>query len=120
MSSKEGQKESLLSLSIQAFGTPKYVKSVGKGHFTPPPKVDSAIVAVYNINQDNFKKLSADHFFEVLHLGFGSKRKQLVGNLSKQYDRSKVIEALASAGVSIDVRAEDIPLDKWLLLTTLL
>lgn len=120
MSHQDGQKESLLSLSIQAFGTPKYIKSVGKGHFNPPPKVDSAVVAVYNINQDNFKDISVDQFFEILHLGFGSKRKQLVGNLSKRYDRSKAIKVITSIGVPVDVRAEDVPLDKWLQLAKLL
>lgn len=120
MSNKDGEKESLLSLSIQAFGTPKYIKSVVKGHFTPSPKVDSAIVAVQNISRDNFKDLAVDHFFEILHLGFGSKRKQLVGNLSKKYDRVKALEALATVGVSADVRAEDVSIDKWLELSQLL
>ena len=120
MSSKEGEKESLLSLSIQAFGTPKYIKSVGKGHFTPSPKIDSAIIAVRNVNQDNFQDISAEHFFEILHLGFSSKRKQLLGNLSKQYNRSKVTEVLRLVGVPIDVRAEDVPLEKWLQLAKLL
>lgn len=120
MSHKNGEKESLLSLSIQAFGTPKYIKSVGRGHFTPPPKVDSAIIAVRNINQDNFKELSADHFFELLHLGFSSKRKQLVGNLSKKYDRVKVQEALTEVELPVDVRAEDVSIEKWLLLATLI
>lgn len=120
MSIAKGEKESLLSLSIQVFGTPKYVKSVGKGHFTPPPKVDSAIVAVQNINQDNFKDLPANHFFEILHLGFGSKRKQLVGNLSKEYSRDKVSEALAEIGLPADIRAEDVSMEKWLQLAKLL
>lgn len=120
MSSNKGEKESLLSLSIQAFGTPKYIKSIGKGHFSPSPKVDSAIIAVQNVNQDNFKNLHADHFFEILHLGFGSKRKQLVGNLSKQYDRTKALAALDKVGIPADVRAEDVPLEKWLELAKLL
>lgn len=120
MSHAKGQKESLLSLSIQAFGTPKYLKSVGKGHFTPPPKVDSAIIVVSNISWNNFKNISADHFFEVLHLGFGSKRKQLAGNLSKKYNRPEVLKTLAALDLPADIRAEDVPMEKWLQLVSLL
>ncbi|MEX2340983.1 MAG: 16S rRNA (adenine(1518)-N(6)/adenine(1519)-N(6))-dimethyltransferase RsmA [Candidatus Paceibacterota bacterium] len=115
-----GEKESLLSLSIQAFGTPRYVKTVSRGHFTPPPKVDSAIIAVHNINQNNFKNLSTDQFFEILHLGFGSKRKQLVGNLSKKYEREKVLEALNVVDLPENVRAEDVLMEKWLQLALIL
>ncbi len=108
------EKESLLSLSIKAFGEPKYVKTIGKGHFTPPPKVDSAIVLVANINRDRFKDLSPEHFFEVLHLGFGSKRKQLLGNLSQAYPRDFVAKTLVSLGLNADIRAEDISIDDWI------
>lgn len=109
-----GEKESLLSLSIQAFGKPEYVRSVGRGHFTPPPKVDSAIVAIRDINRDNFQNLAADRFFRILHLGFGSKRKQLLGNLSKEYERGELIDLFSAMALPADVRAEDVPLAKWL------
>lgn len=108
------EKESLLSLSIKAFGEPKYIKTIGKGHFTPAPKVDSAIVLVRNINRDRFQNLDVDHFFQVLHLGFGSKRKQLLGNLSQVYSRDLVAKILVSLGIKIDIRAEDIDIDNWI------
>lgn len=109
-----GEKESLLSLSIKAFGTPVYVRAVGKGHFTPPPKVDSAIIAVRDIGRDNFRDIEANHFFDLLHLGFGARRKQLLGNLAKQYDRARLTQIFLDLGLPADVRAEDIPLPKWL------
>jgi 16S rRNA (adenine1518-N6/adenine1519-N6)-dimethyltransferase len=114
---QKGDKESLLSLSLQAFGEVKYVKSVGRGHFTPSPKVDSAIVAVYNINRDKFAEHSADFFFEILHLGFGSKRKQLLGNLAKKYTRARLLQLFNEADIAPDARAEDVPIWKWLTLT---
>ena len=39
-------KESLLSLSVKAYGKPKIIKIVKKGNFFPPPKVDSAIIKI--------------------------------------------------------------------------
>lgn len=108
-----GEKESLLSLSLQAFGEPKYVKTVGKGHFTPAPKVDSAIVLVSNIDRGRLNGLEPKRFFEILHLGFGQKRKQLLGNLSNNYERSLVAAILNDLGLPETVRAEDVSFSKW-------
>ncbi|HPY12875.1 MAG TPA: 16S rRNA (adenine(1518)-N(6)/adenine(1519)-N(6))-dimethyltransferase RsmA, partial [Candidatus Paceibacterota bacterium] len=41
-------KESLLSLSVKAYGEPKYIKTVPAGAFVPKPKVDSAILLIHN------------------------------------------------------------------------
>lgn len=40
------KKESLLSLSVKAYGKPEIIKIVRKGNFSPPPKVDSAIIKI--------------------------------------------------------------------------
>lgn len=108
------EKESLLSLSIKAFGEPSYVCTVKRGHFNPPPKIDSAIVAVKNINRDNFSNLDSERFFHLLKLGFGQKRKQLLGNLAHDFPREKLTNIFEQLNLSLDIRAEDIPLEKWL------
>lgn len=112
-----GDKSSLLSLSVKAFGEVKYVKAVPAGHFTPPPKVDSAIVLVSNINRDHFKDLDQEFFFSMLHLGFGQKRKQLLGNLSSKFDRTQLLEIFHDLKLEEKVRAEDLDLGSWLRLT---
>lgn len=107
------KKESLLSLSVKAFGDPSYICTVKRSHFTPPPKVDSAIISVTNINREFFENIQTKDFFEILHLGFGSKRKQLVGNLSKKFDRKVILAALSSLQLTPDIRAEDIDISTW-------
>jgi 16S rRNA (adenine1518-N6/adenine1519-N6)-dimethyltransferase len=111
------KKESLLSLSVKAFGNPTYVTTVKRGNFTPPPKVDSAILAISEFNSEKFTDIPAAVLFEILHLGFGSKRKQLQGNLSKKYKKEAIFLALSELDLSETVRAEDVPLKKWLKLT---
>ena len=113
---ERGEKESLLSLSIKVYGTPKYIKTVSSGHFTPPPKIDSGIIAITGIQRENFKNIEESLFFSILHLGFGQKRKQLLGNLSKEYDREELINIFSTVDIPISVRAEDVPLEKWLTL----
>ena len=114
---ERGEKESLLSLSIKAFGEPLYIRSVSRGHFTPPPKVESGIVLVQNINRNNFKDLPEDFFFKILHLGFGQKRKQLLGNLAHNYAREELENVFKKLDLEPNVRAEDLSLESWLQLT---
>lgn len=110
-------KESLLSLSVKAYGSPRYVKTISRGNFSPAPKVDSAIIAVSNISKNNFRDLDEAFFFETLHLGFAAKRKQLLGSLAKKFPREKVQEALIALGLKETVRGEDVSLEDWLRLT---
>ena len=114
------KKESLLSLSVKVFGDPTYICTVSRGHFTPPPKVDSAIIAVTNISKERLKNIDQKAFFDLLHLGFGQKRKQLLGNLSTAYERGAVEQILHSLNLSPTVRAEDISIEVWLELALLL
>lgn len=101
-------KESILSLSVKVYGTPKYVTTVKRGNFNPPPKVDSAILAITGISRKNFKNISEEAFFTVVKAGFAQKRKTLAGNLKRAFGDT--------LGVPEKVRAEDVPLDTWITL----
>ncbi len=115
---KRDEKESILSLSIKVYGVPTYVKTVTKGHFNPPPKIDSAIIAIENITRDNFTHTDEHFFFEMLHIGFGQKRKQLLGNLAQKYDRTALINIFSTLSLDATIRAEDVSLPMWLALVT--
>lgn len=111
-------KESILSLSVKAFGEPKYIKTVTRGHFNPPPKVDSAILQITSISRNNFTDVSEPAiFFNLLHLGFGQKRKQLLSNFAQIYAREMLTELFTTLTIPLDARAETIPLATWLDLT---
>ena len=108
------QKSSLLSLSVKLFGTPTYIRTVSRGHFNPPPKVASAILAITNIGHRHIPPSEVAAFFSFLHLGFAHKRKQLVGNLSSTYERAHITAALQEIGLDEHIRGEDIPLTTWI------
>jgi len=100
------KKESILSLSVKAYGEPKYIKTVPRGAFAPAPNVDSAILSVANISRAHFKNAkSEEKFFELVKTGFGQKRKLLKSNLKKILGEKS--EALGS------IRAEDMALEEW-------
>lgn len=110
------KKESLLSLSVKAFGDPHYGKTVSRGHFNPPPKVDSAILVVKNIARTRLIDVDSEFFFTILHAGFQSKRKQLIGNLSHLYDRHMLEQIFTDLSLYFTVRAEDIDVPTWIAL----
>ncbi len=105
-------KESILSLSVKAYGTPSIVAKVTRGNFSPPPSVDSAILLVDGISRDFFTDINETMFFKVVRAGFASKRKFLASNLS-MFDKGEVLRAFAACGIPEKARAEDVPLDVW-------
>lgn len=110
----KNHKESLLSLSVKAFGKPKYIEKVPKGAFAPIPKVDSAIIHIDDISREKFRKMDEKRFFDLIHAGFAHKRKQIFPNLSVVFDKEKILKSLEKAKIPLNSRAEDIGIDKWL------
>lgn len=110
------KKESLLSLSVKAFGTPKYLFTVPKGAFKPAPKVDSAVLYIGTIHNPFDTEGGENRFFEILRAGFAHKRKRLMKNLEDAADRESVTRAFDAVGLSPEVRPEDVPLPVWMAL----
>jgi 16S rRNA (adenine1518-N6/adenine1519-N6)-dimethyltransferase len=104
------KKESLLSLSVKAYGTPHYEFTVPRGAFTPAPGVDSAVLTIRAISRNHFSSgKHEERFFTYLHAGFAHKRKFLANNLGG--------EGLKAEGIPAKARAEDLALEDWLTLT---
>ncbi len=113
-------KESILSISVKAYGMPRYVETVKAGSFAPMPKVDSAIIAIENISKKFFSSvqssaldISEEDFFQMVRAGFKSKRKKLSSNLSVIFEKEKVKEAFEKLELDENVRAEDVNITTW-------
>jgi 16S rRNA (adenine1518-N6/adenine1519-N6)-dimethyltransferase len=101
------KKESVLSLSVKAYGTPKYEFTVPRGAFIPAPKVDSAVLTIRDISRKNFPTpIEERRFFALLHAGFAHKRKFVRKNLSEA--------GFSPGNIPEKARAEDLPLSVWL------
>jgi len=108
------KRESILSLSVKAYGVPKIAAKVPRGNFSPPPSVDSAIIVIDDISRDFFDTISEKTFFAIVRAGFSSKRKLLSGNLATHgYAKSAVISAFAACDIPEKARAENVPLEQW-------
>jgi len=115
------EKESILSLSVKAYGKPKYIIKVGKRFFSPSPKIDSAIISVKNISRDNFKSEKEENlFFEIVKSGFAHKRKILKKNLEIiEKKPEQVREIFKKLEINPKIRAENVPFETWLKITRL-
>jgi 16S rRNA (adenine1518-N6/adenine1519-N6)-dimethyltransferase len=111
------KRESILSLSVKAYGAPRIIARVSRGNFTPPPSVDSAIILISNISRDFFSGFTEETFFKIVRAGFAAKRKLLANNLSVVFGKDRVRATLAECGVAGKARAEDVPLETWGCLT---
>lgn len=111
------KKHSLLSLSVQVYGKPRIIAQVPPGAFVPAPKVTSAIIAIENISRERFAQPHQEQaFFKAIHYGFAHKRKQLRANMAELVDRTLFESILDELALPHTVRAEDISVDKWVLL----
>ncbi len=115
-----GAQESILSLSVKAYGEPKYVSKVPKHYFSPEPKVDSAIIAITNISKQKFETahITEKAFFNVVKTGFAHKRKVLIQNLTELGITKEIIQkAFENLSLSLKIRAENVELPLWIALT---
>ncbi len=110
-------KESLLSLSVKIFGNPKIIKKVPRGAFSPPPKVDSAVIKIDNISKNKFREIDEKNFFQIIHAGFAHKRKQLFSNISSVFGKEKAQNVFNKLKINPKIRAEDLPMSLWIEIT---
>lgn len=110
-------KESILSISVKAYGTPKYGGTVKAKYFSPEPNVDSAILIIKNISKNFFADISEEKFFEVVKLGFAHKRKMLLGNLKQKFKEKNLEEIFNRLNIPLKIRAENLNLENWKELT---
>jgi 16S rRNA (adenine1518-N6/adenine1519-N6)-dimethyltransferase len=116
---KNGAKESILSISVKAYGLPKYVTTVPARHFRPVPKVDSAVLLIDQISKD-FLRLDDGkspqferEFFEIVRAGFAHKRKVLIKNLETLVPREILSEKWQEMALLPTVRAESLSPNEW-------
>lgn len=110
-------KMSMLSVSVQFYGSPQLVGVVPREAFYPTPQVNSAIVKIKTYATPLFSDVNPDKFFRLVKAGFGEKRKQLVNSLSSMgFDKEDLEVLLKKAGVDSTRRAETLSLAEWRLI----
>lgn len=105
-----------LSVRIQYLANAEFICDVTAKSFSPPPKVDSAVIrlrprAIEHPAQD-------PHYLEtIIKLGFSSRRKMLRNNLKSLIEVESLNQLLESLEINSQVRAEDLSVEQWVKLS---
>lgn len=105
---------SLLSLAIQVYGKAQIIRQVSRGAFTPPPKVESAIIRLTKHEQPVLH-MDAVEFFRFLRPCFQGSRKQIQVTIRHQVSlsREEVMDMLQSLNIDPQTRPSKLTLEQW-------
>lgn len=111
---------SMLALSVQFYSTPTLIAQVPARCFSPPPKVDSAIIAL-DIHPPPATGTIRARLFVLAKLAFAQRRKQLHNTLpgALHLPESQVNAWLEAAGITPDRRPQTLSIAEWVQLAEL-
>lgn len=106
---------SLLSLSVQVYGSPQVMLHIPAAAFYPSPKVDSATLRIDLYPEPLIPTEQLDCFFQLARFGFSQKRKTLRNTLSAglHWNGDQAADLLKSAGIDPGRRAQTLELAEW-------
>jgi len=106
-------KWSKLSVMCNFYAQPKYLFTVSKNSFLPIPKVDSAVV-YFKINPT--RRVDINKFWQLVNIGFSSKRRTLINNLSigLKIRKEEIGQILEKIGLDKNIRAEKLEIEDWI------
>jgi len=102
-----------LTVLAQLHAEPRIALRVPPGAFSPPPKVQSALV--HFTMRPKYPAWSAPEraqFLDFVKVCFAQKRKNLLNNLAREYGRAKVMTALTNLRIPPSTRAEEMPVEQ--------
>jgi 16S rRNA (adenine1518-N6/adenine1519-N6)-dimethyltransferase len=102
----------LLSATAQLYARVEKLFSLPPDAFSPPPKVQSAVVRLTVAPRLEGLKVPEVPFIEFLKKSFGQKRKTMWNNLKADYPAATLRTALEKSGIKPTVRAEALSLEK--------
>jgi 16S rRNA (adenine1518-N6/adenine1519-N6)-dimethyltransferase len=109
-----------LSVMVRMYGEAKQVVRVRAGGFVPPPKVDSAVLAVtpFPGGRTRVPVVDEARFSQVVHAAFNQRRKTLRNALKAVVDEAAALDAaLERAGIDGQRRGETLSVEEFARLT---
>jgi 16S rRNA (adenine1518-N6/adenine1519-N6)-dimethyltransferase len=107
-----------LSIRVQYLAHCELICPVPARDFSPPPKVDSAVIRL-TPRRLSIEPTSPKVLDNLVRLGFGARRKMLRNNLQGAIDREALTDLLISMNINTEARAEDLSIEQWIQLSNL-
>ncbi len=98
----------------QLSANPRFEFGIPPGAFSPPPKVDSALVT-FQMKPERIRFPAEERkaLLDFVKLCFTHKRKNLLNNLAPVYSRQRVETMLAALVLPLTIRAEELALEHF-------
>ena len=108
-----------VSIAVRYYSDPKILFQVSRGSFLPAPDVDSTVIRLDLRDHPPVEVGSEEQFFKVVRAAFSQRRKTLPNTLSAGLGipKAQAIEMLEKAGIPTNLRAEQLTLDQFALLS---
>ena len=108
-----------VSIAVRYYSDPKILFQVSRGSFLPAPDVDSTVIRLDVRDRPPVEVGSEEQFFKVVRAAFSQRRKMLPNTLSAGLGipKAQAIEMLEKAGIPTNLRAEQLTLDQFALLS---
>lgn len=109
----------VVSVSVHYRSRPRVLFQVSRGSFLPPPNVDSSVIRFDILPEPAVKTADEAALFRVARAAFSQRRKTAANSISAflGIPKPQVEQALAGAGLSPSVRAEQLTLSQLAALT---
>lgn len=106
-----------VSVAVQYYAEPEILFAVPRDSFYPAPNVDSAVIRLRIRTQPplSLGTVTEKEFFRMVQAAFGQRRKTVPNALSAGLAREKasVAQALETAGIPAQARAEQLSMEQW-------
>lgn len=103
-----------ISVKLQLIADIRIALRVGRGAFTPVPKVESAVVVFTPLAEPRFPVPDLKRFSALVTAGFAQRRKTLVNSLGASgLPAVAVVAALQAEGLDPRIRGEALSVQQW-------
>jgi 16S rRNA (adenine1518-N6/adenine1519-N6)-dimethyltransferase len=113
---KPGSREcGAVTAAVHYYAEPKLLFNVSRGSFMPAPNVDSCVIRLDIRDPPAVSVTDEKFFFRVVRGAFSQRRKNLANSLSSSMsaDKQTVISAIKAAGLSENIRPEQLTLQQF-------
>ncbi len=103
-----------ITVCTNYYSVPETLFNVSRGSFMPAPNVDSTVIRL-NIRKEPAVKISDEKkFFKMVKAAFAQRRKTAVNSIASgmSIPKDKVAEAITTAGLDVNVRAEKLSMQE--------
>lgn len=104
-----------VTCAVRYYSEPKLLFNVSRGSFIPSPNVDSCVIRLDIREKPPVEVSDEEFYFKVIRGAFSQRRKTAANSVSSSMglDKSAVIPALEAAGLSPNVRPEQLTLEAF-------